>query len=129
MSATVKSSALPIASAGAAPCNARGICLVSATPRSGLTPALWSPDPCKYLFSHPSFVLFTPGVADSMKSWASKCERVVSCDPVACTIASSRRSHNGLNAAIRGCNPKNPLRSIAPSALPGLAIAMFGRAR
>jgi len=37
-------------------------------------------------------VLFMPGVPDSMKSWASKCERVVSGEPTACTIASEPAS-------------------------------------
>jgi hypothetical protein len=37
--------------------------------------------------SHPSSVAFTPGVPVSMKSCASKCERVVSGDPAACTMA------------------------------------------
>src|SRR6185369_3034396 len=42
---------------------------------------------CKLRFSQPSSVDLTPGVPDSMKSCASKCERVVSGDPAAWTIA------------------------------------------
>ena len=42
---------------------------------------------CSVRFNHPSSVDFKPGVPDSMKSCASKCERVGSGDPVACTIA------------------------------------------
>src|SRR6266436_904522 len=39
-------------------------------------------------FSQPSSVDFNPGVPDSMKSCASKCERVGSGEPAACTMAS-----------------------------------------
>ena len=38
---------------------------------------------CSERFSHPSSVTFTPGVPVSMKSCASKCERVGSGDPQA----------------------------------------------
>jgi len=41
----------------------------------------------KARFSQPSSVTFTPGVPDSMKSCASKCERVGSGLPAACTMA------------------------------------------
>ena len=42
---------------------------------------------CSERLSHPSSVIFTPGVPVSMKSCASKCERVVSGDPAAWTMA------------------------------------------
>src|ERR1700733_2208702 len=42
----------------------------------------------KARLSHPSSVDLTPGVPDSMKSCASKCERLGSGEPAACTIAS-----------------------------------------
>ena len=45
---------------------------------------------CKARFSQPSGVFFRPGVPDSMKSCASKCERDESGEPAACTIASWR---------------------------------------
>src|ERR1700677_2758763 len=42
---------------------------------------------CRARFSQPSSVIFMPGVPDSMKSCASKCERDGSGDPAACTMA------------------------------------------
>ena len=54
---------------------------------------------------------FNPGVPDSMKSWASKCERVGSGDPAACTMARCFCCHSGSNDAIAGCSPKKPSRS------------------
>ena len=62
-------------------------------------------------FSQPSSVTFTPGVPDSMKSCASKCERVGSGDPAACTMARCFCFQSGSNDAIAGCNPKKPSRS------------------
>src|SRR6202522_1984588 len=41
---------------------------------------------CSDRLSQPSSVDFTPGVPDSIKSCASKCDRLGSGDPAACTI-------------------------------------------
>ena len=43
------------------------------------------------VWSQPVVVDLSPGVPVSMKSWASKCERVGCRDPTACTTASSLR--------------------------------------
>ena len=50
---------------------------------------------CRARLSQPSSVDLTPGVPDSMKSCASKCERLGSGEPAACTIASCRWCHSG----------------------------------
>ena len=77
---------------------------------------------------NPSSVDFTPGVPDSMKSCASKCERVASGEPTACTNASERSLKYGTTDASDGCAPKKPSRSSAPFAVPGRGIAIVGRA-
>src|SRR5439155_9104853 len=75
----------------------------------------------------PSSVDFTPGVPDSMKSWASKCERVASGLPTAWTNAAERSLKYGTIEASDGCAPKKPSRaSAAPSADPGRGRAMEG---
>src|SRR5208282_3390090 len=66
---------------------------------------------CRARFSQPSSVTFTPGVPDSMKSCASKCEREGSGEPAACTMARCFWFQSGSNDAIDGCNPKKPSRS------------------
>ena len=71
----------------------------------------------------------TPGVPDSMKSCASKWERVASGLPAACTNAAERSLKYGKTGASAGCSPKNPSRSRAAfSAEPGAGIAIVGRA-
>ena len=53
-----------MASAGAVPCSMRGSCDVNATARNGVASSAFRA--WRYRFSHPSAVLFTPGVAVSM---------------------------------------------------------------
>src|SRR3954469_1169618 len=72
----------------------------------------------------PSLVDFTPGVPDSMKSCASKCDRVASGLPTACTNASDLSLKYGTTEASDGCVPKNPSRSRTDSR----ATAIVGRA-
>src|SRR2546425_12428458 len=73
----------------------------------------------------PSAVDVTPGVPDSMKSWASKCERVASGLPTAWTNAAERSLKYGTIEAKDGCAPKKPSRSsAAPSADPGRGMAI-----
>src|SRR5271166_4068397 len=93
------------ATAGAAPARIRGRELPSETARNGLPVAPCSL--CNTRFSQPSCVLFTPGVPDSMWSCASKCDRVSSGEPAACTIAKCFWSHSGFSGASEGCSPES----------------------
>ncbi len=61
--------------------------------------------------SQPSSVPFTPGVPDSRKSWASKCERVPSGEPAAWMNAKRPSLYKGRSAASLGCSPNVPSRS------------------
>src|SRR5207244_1365864 len=76
----------------------------------------------------PSCVVFTPGVPDSMKSCASKCERVASSEPTACTNAAEWSLKYGSTEARAGWTPKKPSRSSAPPSAPGRGTAIVGRA-
>src|SRR5580693_1965184 len=81
---TPKSLMLFIAIAGSLPERIRG----REGPRAIARKADWSAAAgeareCRDRFSQPSSVVFTPGVPDSMKSCASKCERVGSGEPAA----------------------------------------------
>src|SRR5947207_1825452 len=71
-----------------APARIRGIPGDIATARSGDALAGGSAESARE--RNPSRVDLTPGVPDSMKSWASKCERVASGLPTACTNAAER---------------------------------------
>ena len=99
-----------IATAPPLPERMRGSAGESATARSG--DAVWS---CLHAIArdrNPSSVDFTPGVPDSMKSCASKCERVVSGLPTAWTTASDLSLKYGAIEASDGCAPKKPSRSM-----------------
>jgi hypothetical protein len=61
-----------------------------------------------------------PGVPDSMKSCASKCDRLGSGEPAACTMARWRWFQMGCRAYIDGWSPKKPSKSI--TALRGMLI-------
>src|SRR5580658_801566 len=107
---TEKSLMLFMATAGSEPLRMRGTDGPSAIARNG---EFWAADGvvaemladifadtlagmlCSERLSHPSSVIFTPGVPVSMKSCASKCERVVSGDPAACTMARCPCCHSG----------------------------------
>ena len=81
---TPKSLMLFMATAGWLPVRIRGMDGPSAMARN----ADWSGEAeCNARFSQPSSVALMPGVPDSMKSCASKCERVGSGEPAACTMA------------------------------------------
>ena len=75
-------------------------------------------------FSQPSS-LVVPGVPDSMKSCASKCERVGSGEPVASTIASCRLSQKGFSGCSDGMQREAAVEIDARrSGLPGCGTAM-----
>src|SRR3954451_12781451 len=95
-----KSDKLDIATAGAFPCRTRGIPAVIETARNNEFCAACLL--CRYRLRQPSVVDSTLGVADSMYSCASKCERVLSGEPAASTIANRFESQSGLNRAIAG---------------------------
>src|SRR5947207_15989727 len=86
-----------IATAPPLPERMRGSAGVSATARRG--------DAVSFFFDtrarerNPSSVDFTPGVPHSMKSCASKCERVASGLPTACTTASDLSLKYGVSDA------------------------------
>jgi hypothetical protein len=107
------------------PSSVRGTSDPNATARNGVRAQSGQAisSACNARFSHPSTVAFIPGVPDSIKSCASKCDREGSGDPEACTIAKCFWSHNGFSGAIAGCSPKNPSRSM--TAFCGIPI--FGR--
>src|ERR1041385_6137672 len=86
-SPTEKSLMLFIATAGSEPLKIRGRDGPRAIARNA--DAFWAAAGrlCRQRLSQPSSVAFTPGVPVSIKSCASKCERVVSGDPAALTIA------------------------------------------
>src|SRR3954471_8945595 len=106
-----------IATAPDPPDRIAGIAGDSGTPRNGGTDFSFLTPTARA--RNPSSVDFTPGVPDSMKSCASKCERVVSGEPTAWTTARLRSLTYGDNDASDGCNPKKPSRSIAPPSAPG----------
>ena len=111
----------------AEPARMRGMPGDIATARSG--DAFGAADWRSARARNPSEVDLTPGVPDSMKSCASKCERVASGLPTACTNAAERSRKNGRRGAIEGWIPKKPSRSSAAfSPEPGLATAIVGRA-
>ena len=56
--------------------------------------------------SQPVAVCLSPGVPDSWKSWASKCERVTCGLPTAWTNASRPSRKKGSSGANSGCMPK-----------------------
>ena len=74
-----------IATAPPLPERMRGSAGESATARSGETGVSFFAPTARE--RNPSSVDFTPGVPDSMKSCASKCDRVASGEPTACTKA------------------------------------------
>ncbi len=74
--------------------------------------------------SHPVGVCLSPGVPDSWKSWASKCERVTWGLPTAWMKASRPSLKYGWSGASSGCIPKVPSRFTTPSELPGRGRAM-----
>src|SRR3954449_8173687 len=82
---TEKSLMLFMATAGSAPLRIRGNDGPKAMARKGELCGA-AGNACKERLSQPSPVTFTPGVPVSMKSCASKCERVESGDPAACTM-------------------------------------------
>ena len=59
---------------------------------------------------------------------SSKCDRVGSGDPQACTKPSAPDVHSGSSGASAGCRPKRPSRSSVPPALPGRPSAIDDRA-
>ena len=79
---TEKSSMLFMATAASGPLRMRGSEGPIAIARNGESFAAAGRF-CRERLSHPSSVIFLPGVPDSIKSWASKCERVESGDPAA----------------------------------------------
>ena len=56
--------------------------------------------------SQPVGVCLSPGVPDSWKSWASKCERVTAGLPTAWTKARRPSRNSGSSGASSGCMPK-----------------------
>src|SRR5664279_2620719 len=122
---TLKSFRLLIATARSLPERMRGSDGPSAIARKADLPDsdLSAESSCSARFNQPSSVTFTPGVPDSMKSCASKCERVGSGDPAACTIAKCFCCQSGSRDDNDGCNPKKPSRSITDF----LGILIVGR--
>ena len=86
---TPKSRMLFSATAWMRPSSVRGTSEPSATARNGVRvhSGQAKSSACSARFSHPSCVALNPGVPDSIKSCASKCDREGSGDPEACTIA------------------------------------------
>ena len=125
LSGTRKSRKFATATALFFPCSALGSSGPMLTARSGDA----FPASCPIArFNHPSRVTLIPGVPDSIKSCASKCDRVGSGDPTASIIAKFRASYIGFNGASAGCSPKKPSNSTAASGpLPGRGTAIEGR--
>ena len=118
---------LAMATAGARPASDRGSVGVRETARNGVASGSGVHWRCRFI--QPSSVDFTPGVPLSMKSWASKWERVVSGLPTAWTTARLPSWNDGRSGASAGWRPKWPSRSSAASlsAPRGAGIAMVGR--
>src|SRR5437763_5715540 len=96
-----------MATAPALPARMRGSAGPRATARSGDAPLSFVAETARE--RKPSSVDFTPGVPDSMKSCASKCERVTSGDPAAWTTASDLSLKYGAIEASDGCAPKKQI--------------------
>src|SRR5436309_5858455 len=97
-----------------------------ATARKG--EASWPMSPTARL-SQPLGVPFMPGVPVSMKSWASKCERVGSGEPTAWTMPSRFSFHSGSSGAKAGWRPKPVPRSSSASSPAARAPLMARRGR
>ena len=66
-----------------------------------------------------------PGSASSTSSMASKCDRLATGSPAACTVAICPAVHSGTRDAMAGCRPNMP--SLTSSRSEGMP--MLGRAR
>ena len=113
-----------MATAGLRPRSVRGSCVPMETARSGdaARVADWQ------RAVQPAVVAsFVPGVPDSMKSCASKCDASDRASRSASMIASCPLSQSGLSGWSDGCSPKRPSRSMAPFVLPGSGTAIVGR--
>jgi hypothetical protein len=96
-----------------APASVFGITLVIATARSGPAPMGGVVRRC--LASQPVLTVGgCAGIPSSIRVSASKCERVGSVEPAACTIARWPASYGVRSGAAAGARPKKPSRSTAP---------------